>query len=333
MSGIGQELMFEAIGISPDDEHVYRHLLHAPGVTIAELTSQLDRDPSTIRVTVERLERFGLLNRTLDQPGRLVPARPDVAVDILVARQRAELDKAQTAARELLTEMAVAEQHRPENLVEVIVGQNSIATRFAQLLQTTEKELLVLDRPPYAARPEDSDTRVRGLLKHGVHVRGIYSPDSLQLPGAVEQAYSAAHAGESSRVHPNVPMKLAISDRSSAILPLAVDQMVDSALVVRGSALLDALANMFFLLWDQALPVVPERDDTEQDNTDKRLLTMLASGMQDDTIARQLNISPRTVGRRVANLMHRLGVKTRFQAGVYAVRNSLITGTDNHRSK
>jgi DNA-binding NarL/FixJ family response regulator len=107
--------------------------------------------------------------------------------------------------------------------------------------------------------------------------------------------------------------------------------MVDSALVVRGSALLDALINMFLLLWDQALPVVPDIEDGALDDTDRRLLTMLASGMQDDTIARQLRVSTRTVGRRVANLMERLGVKTRFQAGVYAVRNSLITGA-NHDS-
>lgn len=316
--------MLESIGVSPDDEVVYRRLLHSPGVTVADVASAMGRDESSVRAAVNRLEHLGLLNRTADRPSRLVPARPDVAVDILVARRRVELDKAQSAARELLGEMAIAEQYRPENLVEVIVGQRAIATRFAQLLQATEKQLLVLDRPPYASQADESDANVRGLLGDGVQVRGIYSPDSLQLPGAVEEAYSAAEAGETSRVHPNVPMKLAISDRSSALLPLAVDQMVDSALVVRASALLDALVNMFDLLWDQALPVVPRPAGGDLDDTDKRLLTMLAAGMQDDAIARQLEVSARTVGRRVSNLMQRLGVRTRFQAGIYAVHNSLI---------
>jgi DNA-binding NarL/FixJ family response regulator len=100
--------------------------------------------------------------------------------------------------------------------------------------------------------------------------------------------------------------------------------MVDSALVVRASALLDALVNMFFLLWEQAVPVVSNVTGPTLDDTDQRLLTMLASGMQDDAIARQLEISARTVGRRVSNLMQQLGVRTRFQAGVYAMRNSLI---------
>ncbi len=99
---------------------------------------------------------------------------------------------------------------------------------------------------------------------------------------------------------------------------------MDSALVVRTSALLDALTSMFFLLWEQALPVVPVVADGELAETDRRLLTMLASGMPDEAIARQLEVSSRTVGRRVAGLMQSLGVRSRFQAGVYAVRNSLI---------
>ena len=163
---------------------------------------------------------------------RLLPTRPDVAVDALVAVRRAELDRVRAEARVLLSELRAQEQHRPENLVEVIVGQEAIAARFAQLLNGTREQLLVLDRPPYASRPGESDPRVRGLLNEGVVVQGIYSPDSLDVPGGVDEAYSAADAGETSRVHPQVPMKLAVFDRKIALLPLSVDQLVDSALVV-----------------------------------------------------------------------------------------------------
>src|SRR5512145_1971427 len=111
-SGISQEIMLESIGVSADDEQVYRGLLQAPGSTIADLASGLDRDEATVHTCVDRLEQLGLVSRTPDRPIRLVPARPDVAVDILVARQRAELDRAQTAARELLAQMAVPQQYR-----------------------------------------------------------------------------------------------------------------------------------------------------------------------------------------------------------------------------
>ncbi|WP_329477224.1 helix-turn-helix transcriptional regulator [Kribbella sp. NBC_01510] len=313
--------MLESVGVEPPDEEAYRVLLSAPGCTIAELAKHLDRDEREVATTVERLERLGLLTTTADHPVRLLPTRPDVAVDALVAVRRAELDRVRAEARVLLSEVRAQEQHRPENLVEVIVGQEAIAARFAQLLNGTRHQLLVLDRPPYASRPGETDPRVRGLLNEGVVVQGIYSPDSLNVPGGVDEAYSAADAGETSRVHPQVPMKLAVFDRKIALLPLSVDQLVDSALVVHPCALLDALIEMFSLLWDQAVPVVPS---PMTDPTDARLMTLLAAGFKDDAIARQLGLSSRTVGRRVAELMEALGARTRFQAGIHAQRRQLL---------
>ena len=47
-------------------------------------------------------------------------------------------------------------------------------------------------------------------------------------------------------------------------------------------------------------------------------------GRTDEQIARKLGISLRTVRRRVAALMTELGVDTRFQAGVEAVRRGWL---------
>lgn len=137
-------------------------------------------------------------------------------------------------------------------------------------------------------------------------------------------ALGAAEAGERARVHPQVPIKLAISDRSIALLPLALDQMRGSALVVRESALVEALAQLFQLLWEQALPLAGQPEGDDDAGVDRRLLTMLASGMKDDAIARQLDVSSRTVGRRVAELMDFLGARTRFEAGVRSQRRGLL---------
>jgi DNA-binding NarL/FixJ family response regulator len=308
--------MLESVGVSADDEAAYRALLSLPGCCVHDLAQRLGRSPGDLLATVGRLEELGLLTTTSDDPPRLLPTRPDVAVDALVAVRRAELDRVRAEARELLSELRAQEQYRPENLVEVIVGQEAIAARFAQLLNQTKDQLLVLDRPPYAAAVEKSDTTVRNLLSAGVTVRGIYSPDSLE----VDEAYSAADAGETSRVHPQVPMKLAIFDATAALLPLSVDRLVDSALVVHPSALLDALIEMFSLLWDQAAPMAP----AGRDPLDARLMTLLAAGFKDDAIARQLALSSRTVGRRVAELMETLGARTRFQAGIHAQRRGLL---------
>ena len=51
---------------------------------------------------------------------------------------------------------------------------------------------------------------------------------------------------------------------------------------------------------------------------------LLASGLKDEAIARQLGIGERTVRRRVAELADRLGARTRMQLGIQAVRQGWL---------
>ncbi len=309
--------MLEAIGVRPDDEAVYREVLSRPEAEIGGLAAALGRDSADISRSLTSLEELGLVHRLPGRPVRLRAARPDVAVDALVNRRREELARTQLAARNLLAEMPAEERHRPEDIVEVLVGRPAIAARFDQLLDTTRHELMVLNRPPYVADPNNSDHAVRRLLREGVTVRGIYAPEALELHGALEELEDAFRAGEQSRVHSALPMKLAIGDRGLAILPIDVDT-VDAAVCVRPSALLNALVQLFELLWAQATPIVAPAP--EGGFSDRQLAALLASGAKDDVVARRLGTSTRTLSRRMGELMDHLHVRTRFQAGVQAVR-------------
>jgi DNA-binding NarL/FixJ family response regulator len=214
-------------------------------------------------------------------------------------------------------------ERQPDELLEILIGQHAVADRFTQLVRDCEAELLVIDRPPYAADIPVAEQGLTARLRDHLDVRGLYAPESLEYPGALAAARRAVAAGEQSRVHPKVPMKLAIADRRVALLPLVLEDMVASALVIRPCALLDALVALFELLWQQATPLVPAGADHPHPS-DLGLLTLLAGGAKDETIARQLGISPRTVTRRVAELLDELGARTRFQAGVLAERHGWL---------
>jgi len=119
-------------------------------------------------------------------------------------------------------------------------------------------------------------------------------------------------------------VKLAIVDGRAGLLPLSLEQPKQSgALLVRPSSLLDALMMFFEIVWDRAIPIgFTESGATEFNDTLPgpssdfyRLIPLLASGLQDQVVARQLGFSPRTLDRRIRQLMKDLHASTRFQAG------------------
>ncbi|HEY0449699.1 winged helix-turn-helix transcriptional regulator [Actinophytocola sp.] len=313
--------MLEPLGITEFVEVVYRALLATPGLTTAELANQLGRSERATRRAVAELEELGLASRLPGRPVRLTPARPDTAIDLLVARRRTELDTLQHNARALAAQMTPHRQ--PDELLEILVGQQAVAARFTQLVLGCERELLVFDRPPYATDVPAAEGDLTARLQERIEVRGLYAPESLEYPGALEAARRAVESGEQSRMHPRVPMKLAIADRQVALLPLVLEDMVASALVIRPCALLDALVALFELLWEQGSPLLPEQSGGATPS-DPGLLAMLAAGAKDESIARQLGVSSRTVTRRVGELLDELGARTRFQAGVLAQRRGWL---------
>lgn len=328
--------MLDVLGVSADDERIYRSLLRQPGMTVAELGRAVGRRADSVRLALDRLEDLGLVTRLTGRTGGWIPTRPDVAVDVLVVRKQQELARAQAEARTLLAELPRERVPGPEEHLEIVLGREAVAHRFLQLEQTTQEELLVLDRPPYAQNAAEPNAGELELLARGVRCRGIYAPEAFERPGHLEGVRATVAAGEQARMHADLPLKLAVSDRSAALLPLSGGQSTDSALVVHASTLLEALVALFEMIWKTSVPIpgTPAEDavadsgaDTAATGTavrDADLLALLAAGLKDESIARQLGISPRTLSRRAGGLMEDLGARTRFQCGMQAVRLGLI---------
>jgi sugar-specific transcriptional regulator TrmB len=314
--------VLQPLGVPPDAESVYRVLLRNPRQTVTELAATAGRGPRSIRAATSTLESLGLVSRLPGRPARLVATPPDTAVDLLVARRETEVAAIRRAAAALASELPA--EHRPEDQLRIVFGKEAVAAQFLQLQQAATAELRVLDRPPYAQDPQQPNPAEHTVLSRGVRVRGIYAPEALEVPGALALLHEAMVSGEEARLYADVPLKLAIADHTTAILPFTgqTSGMIDSALVVYAPTLLDALVKLFDLLWQVAEPVLPPTGDGQDD----RLLSLLSAGLKDEAIARQLGISLRTVHRRTSELSASLGARTRFQAGVLAERRGLVPG-------
>ncbi len=317
--------MFESLGVTADEEAAYLAVLRVGRCTPAELARAIGRRVRAIAEIVSVLEDLGFLARVVGPDEGLVAVRPEVAVPALISRRTEEFAAAQAAALRLAAEQPHELRTSPDELIEVVVGRPAVAARFIQLTQSVSTEMLVLDRPPYAQAVVEQNVPERQVLDRGVAVRGIYATEAFELPGAVDQARASVQQGEEARVHADVPMKLAIADRSVALLPLAVDEVIGSALLVRAPTVVRSLVALFELLWQQSVPLLTYSVDAAPDDViDADLLALLGTGMKDEAIARELGISTRTLGRRNAALLAGLGVRTRFQAGVQAAHRGLV---------
>jgi DNA-binding NarL/FixJ family response regulator len=63
------------------------------------------------------------------------------------------------------------------------------------------------------------------------------------------------------------------------------------------------------------------------------VLRLLAQGDTDEAAARKLGVSARTVGRVAADLMERLGARSRFQAGARAGEQGWLSAAEKDPNK
>jgi sugar-specific transcriptional regulator TrmB len=278
-----------------------------------------------------------MLGRQPGSPLRVAPVPPDVAVGPLISRRHQDLEQARLYTERLLTDFNHgARTEQATQLVEIITRPEAIGRRVVQLIRGAQEEVLMFDKPPYLGSLDNPDEF--DALARGVRWRTVYSPESLDMPGQLARLSRFNKAGEQSRFSAGIPVKLTIADRRLALLPLVLDQSTadQTAILVRSKSLLATLTMLFETLWARGLPLdlsLTARHATAPtsppaDEHDRKVLPLLAAGMKDEAIARQLEVSLRTVRRWIGHLMTGYGVTTRFQLGLAVAREVEPPGAD-----
>lgn len=322
--------MLDGVGVTPDQEQAYRALIERPGADAAELAAQTHLDEHRLTDVLTALQAHGLISSTAESPPRYIPAPPRLAVEALAAARQDRIERARLEAARMMERY----RERPSSLntaamVEVIQSREAARHRYNQLKRQVQHELCGLDKGPYLV-PYAEDMDQMALLDSGVAIRGVYQRSVLDDPGHVEHLRRHQLHGEESRVVPELPLKLVIADRSVALLPLTMGDGGDHQTwaLVHPSELLDGLLGLFDLLWHRAVPlqVATTGDSGKEDISaaDLQLLGLMLAGLQDQAIARQMDITPRTVARRVARLMTLSEADTRFQLGWRAVQKGWL---------
>ncbi|PSL01645.1 sugar-specific transcriptional regulator TrmB [Haloactinopolyspora alba] len=313
--------LLAGLGVSAAEEAAYRALLRHGPLPLSKLAEPAGLSTDALRRLVPSLEQLGLVSRLAGRPLRLTATPPTVAIDALAARRQDELASSRAAATVLAAEETWSPDGEPEQLIEIVNGPDAVARRYYQLHEMAQHEVLGLIKPPFAIDTGQPNLAQEAGMRRGVRARSIYGPSAFEDPAILMHVKRCVAAGEQARIG-EVPIKLAIADAKVAILPLTSKPVtVESALVVQASALLDALVSLFEALWRTAAPLELSESGTAATSgstLDLDVVALLASGMQDEAVARQLGVSARTLQRRLQTMFDQLGGRTRFQAGFRA---------------
>jgi hypothetical protein len=297
--------VLESLGLDAAQEELYERVLTRPGLTVGEDSAE--------RAVLDELVTRRLVRCT---DGRYTAVPPELALQRLLDDRQLELDRAAARVRELERLHRATPDPGQQVPVQFIPGDE--APYFQKAIHaTTRNQLRALETPPYGKPFDLGDAEPEvGAIHRGVRHRIVYSREAVEVQG-LDVLRVPLTIGEEARVAGDVPVRLSIFDDAVATMPLRTGRPVtEGILVIRPSALLDALIALFEQVWSTALPLTPDLTDALDPEDDRTLIALLAAGMGDQAIARQLGISLRTVGRRVQRVQNSLNAATRFQAGV-----------------
>ncbi|MEU1808559.1 helix-turn-helix transcriptional regulator [Micromonospora sp. WMMD1076] len=323
--------MFDLLGLSAQHEMVYRTMLDRPDLNVAGLAAHLATPLDQIREALDILADLALIRldpaggdaRVVRPQAGLMALLAKVEADVAVRQRQVEATRAAIAA--------IATAHDQHNLVRegrVLDGIDAVRERLAELAHSARAECLSFT----TGRGQSADTlEAEGplnqfALQRDVRIRNVYQDSFRNDPTTLAHARRMASLGAESRTAPTLPMRLVIVDRETAFVPIDPDDARRGALELRSPGVVAGLVALFEQIWRTATPFAEQTAPDDQGLTphERELIRLLAAGHTDESAARKLAMSVRSVQRTMTSLTERLKAASRFQAGVHASQRGWV---------
>ncbi|WP_169332734.1 hypothetical protein [Nocardia araoensis] len=291
-------------------ERVYRYLLRNPHVDPATAADQLSL-PELPEVLAQ-LRELGLVS------GSHTAVAPAVAVDLLV-RHRIDGMRREfavlTGAWGVLEELSEEQRSRRSvRLVEHLPDRREAARRIRAILADGPGEILSVQ--PDVGLTDASAVRARFERSslNGLRSRTIVSASAVAEPEMRSYARHRNALGDLHRVTSEPVKLLTVVNRAVAFVQADPAEPRGGVLQLGQPGVAATLADFFDGMWSRAR----EFEEIPLSPIERRVLHALTSHDTDDAAARSISISVRKFRAHVADLMARIGARTRFQAALRA---------------
>ncbi|WP_336216866.1 helix-turn-helix transcriptional regulator [Nonomuraea sp. LPB2021202275-12-8] len=323
--------MLSALGLSTRDESVYRAMLANPQFGIVQIAEQLNLNEDHVREALDILIDLALVRSAFDD-GTLRAVRPQAGLTALLAKVEADVVARQQqleAARASIASIAAvySDQEQREE-VRRLDGLDTVRERLTELAYSARVECVSFStggaQSPATIESEKPLNQL--ALERGVQIRTVYLDSMRNDQVTLSYVRAMAELGEECRTVPTLPMRLVIVDRRIALVPIDPIQPIGGALELCTPGIVLGLYELFERVWTSGTPLSrsPARNEQGLTPQERSLLRLLAEGHTDESAARILSVSVRSVQRMMNALTDRLNAVSRFQAGIETSRRGWI---------
>lgn len=322
------------LGMTAEDEDLYRCLLRLSEATPADLSDQLGRPLPDVEEWLARLESVELT--ALADNGCIRPAPPAIAVQRLIDLRLRELreELQRVAAEQRVVESLLAERHAVRPVAEQMSERLTI-----ERVEGTPNVRAVIDELTFFTRQEGLTTQPHGalsaasieasrpldarILRRGIQMRTIMRTEAVEDGPTLAYLQEISAMGAEIRISDKPLERMLVFDRAAALTPIDPQNPRLGALVIRQPGLVANLVSLFERMWSDSVDLreaVAARQGTGAALTDieRKVLTTMYQAEKDESGAREVGVSVRTYRKYVADLMQRLGATNRFQAALLA---------------
>ncbi|MFI6733567.1 LuxR C-terminal-related transcriptional regulator [Nonomuraea sp. NPDC050451] len=324
---------FETLGLDPTQTALYTAVLRLHRATRTDLAQALDGPVEKVGRQLDDLVKLGVID---EQSGEYLARHPAAALGRVIAdrldrlaEESRRIDSALGSIRSLIRDYDAGRDYQSGTFtVEMVNGADvlyesvvgiAVQSPPMELLTAVPDERTMID---FARKFAELwiDAQERKLLT----VHAIIPVSTLVLPGVRDQLTRVLETGGKVRTLDRVPSWFMTAGPEVAGLPpFWGGNLPDHAYnfyLIRTPIVVGMLRTLFRELWARAVPLPWGRRGDGM----VQVLRLAAQGMCDDSIARQLGVSVRTVRARFADAMSELGAQSRFHAGVEAARRGWL---------
>jgi DNA-binding CsgD family transcriptional regulator len=327
--------MLEVLGLEPDAEAVYRKILEDPRAGVEEIGARLSCSIHRVRDALDELARLSLLRPSWDDPGGMRLVSPEVGLSSLLAHQEADLAEKQrqiaasrSAVATMVADYATLHPGRQHAEAEHLIGLDAVRGKLEALAHAGIGEVMAFatggaQTPANLAASRSLD---REALERGTAIRTVYLDSVRNDSATLDYLRWLDELGAQIRTAATLPLRMTVFDRKMALIPVNPDRSEVGAVIQHGAGVVTAMCALFEQTWLTATPLGETRARGEDGltNQEREIIALLGQGHTDEVIARRLGVSVRTSRRITADLMIRLGARSRFQAGAHATQQGWL---------